>query len=132
MKALTIAQPYAHLIVHGDARGLKRVENRNWGTPYRGPLLIHAGKSTAWLKSYSPLPADMTFGAIIGKVDLVGCVPTTDDCLHAFETWPWLHYHFHADQTAGFWWILDAPRYFAEPVPYRGLLGLFDVPDELI
>lgn len=29
--------------------GEKRVENREWPTSYRGPLLIHAGKSREWL-----------------------------------------------------------------------------------
>lgn len=45
MKALTICQPYAELIARGD----KPIENRTWPTHYRGPLLIHAGKSRAWL-----------------------------------------------------------------------------------
>jgi hypothetical protein len=38
MKILTIRQPYAQLIVTGQ----KPIENRTWGTRYRGPLLIHA------------------------------------------------------------------------------------------
>src|SRR6516165_9385512 len=38
MKALSVRQPFAHLIV----TGIKRIENRFWATPYRGPLLIHA------------------------------------------------------------------------------------------
>lgn len=40
MKALTIWQPWAWLIVTGT----KPVENRTWATDYRGPMLIHAGK----------------------------------------------------------------------------------------
>ena len=38
MKALSIRQPWAWLIVHGS----KRVENRSRRTHYRGPVLIHA------------------------------------------------------------------------------------------
>ena len=45
MKALTICQPYPHLIMLGE----KPVENRTWATSYRGPLAIHAGKSRQWL-----------------------------------------------------------------------------------
>ncbi len=41
MRALTIRQPWAWAITCG----LKRVENRTWSTNYRGPLLIHAGKT---------------------------------------------------------------------------------------
>jgi hypothetical protein len=40
MKALSIRQPWAWLIVNG----YKDIENRDWDTKYRGFLLIHAGK----------------------------------------------------------------------------------------
>ena len=43
MKALSIRQPWAWLIVCGH----KPLENRSWPTPYRGPLLIHAAKGMA-------------------------------------------------------------------------------------
>jgi hypothetical protein len=39
MRALTIRQPWAQLIVDGH----KDIENRSWSTKWRGPLLIHAG-----------------------------------------------------------------------------------------
>lgn len=38
MKALSIRQPWAWLIVNG----YKDIENRSWRTNYRGPVLIHA------------------------------------------------------------------------------------------
>jgi len=41
-RALTIRQPWASLI----ALGVKTIETRGWSTAYRGPLVIHAGKST--------------------------------------------------------------------------------------
>ncbi len=41
MKAISIKQPWAWLIVNR----YKPVENRRWKTSYRGPILIHAGKS---------------------------------------------------------------------------------------
>jgi len=41
MKALSVRQPWAWLIAHG----LKPVENREWETHYRGPVLIHASKT---------------------------------------------------------------------------------------
>ena len=46
MKALTVCQPYASLIVGWPGiaiEDIKQIENRNWKTSYRGPLLIHAG-----------------------------------------------------------------------------------------
>jgi hypothetical protein len=39
MKALSIRQPWAWLIVHG----VKDVENRTWRTNFRGRFLVHAG-----------------------------------------------------------------------------------------
>ena len=39
MKALSIRQPWAHRIL----REGKDIENRDWPTRYRGPVLIHAG-----------------------------------------------------------------------------------------
>ncbi|MFA7254088.1 MAG: hypothetical protein WC107_06075, partial [Patescibacteria group bacterium] len=60
MKALTVCQPYASLIVGWpgiDPDDVKRVENRTWPTSYHGPLLIHAGKSRLWLSSWDgPVP----------------------------------------------------------------------------
>lgn len=38
MKALTLYQPWASLI----AIGAKKIETRNWQTPYRGPVVITA------------------------------------------------------------------------------------------
>lgn len=40
MKAITIWQPWADLII----RGYKHFETRGWATPYTGPLAIHAAK----------------------------------------------------------------------------------------
>lgn len=40
MKALSIRQPWAWLIVNG----FKDIENRSWDTKYRGLVLIHASK----------------------------------------------------------------------------------------
>ena len=40
MKALTLTQPWAWLVVHGG----KDIENRTWNTKHRGAFLIHAAK----------------------------------------------------------------------------------------
>jgi len=39
-KALSFKQPFAWLI----ANGYLLVDDRTWGTQYRGPVLIHASK----------------------------------------------------------------------------------------
>lgn len=119
MKCLTVCQPWPWGIIHGP----KRIENRSWPTSYRGPLAIHAGKSKAWLQDSLPdgtrVPLqEMEFGKIIGVVDLVGCVPIEQVADDPFAYGPWC-------------WILQNPRALAVPIPYKGQLGLFEVPDAL-
>jgi hypothetical protein len=122
MKALTVCQPYAELI----ARGEKVIENRTWPTSYRGPLLIHAGQSRAWLDlndhpkaNYGIDITTIPFGAAVALVDLV-------DCRRVADLPPSLIDHEHAH---GPWcWVLANVRRLPEPVPMRGAQGLW-VPD---
>ena len=136
MKALTICQPYASLIIgwHGMPEEIrKRVENRSWIMSYRGPLLIHAGKSRAWLDSWcGRVPSDMPFGAIIGRVDVVGCVAKERLGFRSGvrERYPWIVDHIHAEGP--YCIIVENPVRFAEPIPYRGQQGVFDVPDDIV
>jgi len=67
MRAVTIRQPWAELIVRGE----KDVENRSWRTRHRGPLLIHAGAQTH-RKSFAKhgVPDDADRSAIIGIVEV--------------------------------------------------------------
>lgn len=74
MKALTIYQPWAHLIMfHG-----KDIENRKWRTNLRGRIYVHAGKvvdEKAMVKYKRLLGSDdLIRGAIIGSVEIVDCV----------------------------------------------------------
>jgi hypothetical protein len=145
MKALTICQPYAHLIVTPQAElpgdeVQKRVENRRWRCNHRGPLLIHAGMSRKWVE-----PADerykMTFGAILGVCDIVACLTYVDitdrfglvgkrAMANQNQRWPWLETHPH---VVGPWcFVLDNIRRFREPIPYKGQQGLFNIPEDVI
>jgi len=83
MRTLSIRQPWAWLIVHGH----KDVENRDWTTGYRGPLLIHASK-TLVKRDYVqvaqqvlddfglvvPALEVVERGGIVGVAELVDCV----------------------------------------------------------
>ena len=109
MKAITICQPYAWLISlpTSDPRH-KRVENRTWYTAYRGPILIHAGKSRDWLDTWEDITdeerARLVYGAIVAKANLVACL----DLPHVQYPRPgfaWVRRHQH---TEGPWcWILE-------------------------
>lgn len=66
MKALSLKQPYAELILQGK----KKIELRTWNTKFRGEFLIHASKildKEAMQKfGFKELPT----GAIVGKTTL--------------------------------------------------------------
>ena len=125
MKALSIRQPWAWLIVNGH----KPVENRTWETLRRGPILIHAGQTmtradhdacmlflasdrrTADVIDLLPHRDAFERGGIVGQADLVAC-------LRAHES-PYL--------CGPFGFVLANPR----PLPFsplKGALGLFNVP----
>lgn len=115
MKALSIMQPWAWLIVAGH----KDIENRSWPTSFRGPVLIHAGKrmdpdfddAQDWLCPDIERPCDFDTGGIVGEAEIVGCV--TDSA----SRWFYGPYGF----------IIRNAR----PLPFRpcrGMLGFF-VPD---
>lgn len=109
MKALSVQQPWADLIIRG-----KDVENRTWSTNYRGPLLIHAGATLRngpiIKKAYGP-DHEWELGGIVGIVDLV-------DCVKGHES-PWA-------QPNAWHWVVKNPRRVPF-VPMKGTLGLFEV-----
>jgi hypothetical protein len=126
MKALTVCQPYAELIVSGA----KPIENRSWPTRYRGELAIHAGKSRDWLEAddLREFP-DMAFGAIVGVARLVGSPE-----LSRVSDWrpEWLHLAGHEHANGPFCWILESIERLARPVPCRGAQGLWTLgPDDV-
>ncbi len=81
MRALSLTQPWAWLVVHGG----KDIENRTWNTRFRGRFLIHAAKGMtsdqhddAILFALDvdptivvPSPRDLERGGIVGVADLV-------------------------------------------------------------
>ncbi len=122
VKALTICQPYAHLIAVGE----KPIENRSWPTQYRGQLLIHAGKSKSWME-----PGDderyqgMVFGALVGRVELVACLSAQYPADP--YNWParWRHLADHEHANGPFCWVLEDFRPLRRPVYCRGAQGLW-------
>jgi hypothetical protein len=80
-------------------------------------------------ESYNISVAEMDFGAIVGVVQVRGCIHKDpryriSDPL-VLEAWPWLHNHEHAEGPVC--WILEDAFRFTTPIPYRGQQGLFDV-----
>lgn len=124
MKAISIRQPWAWLIVNGH----KDIENRTWRTHHRGPLLIHAskgmsradyaeGKRVAELASaitgktiQLPAAHELQRGGVVGVASVVDCTDRHPS--------PW----FFGD----FGFVLTD----AKPLPFQpcaGKLGFFEV-----
>ena len=104
MKALTLYQPWATLI----AIGAKKIETRSWGTNYRGPLAIHAGKNREW--EY-----------LINETPFYKALSTHPTVWHMQPPIPW------GDYTIGrYMWKLEHVKILPEPIPAKGFQGLWD------
>lgn len=136
MKVLSVRQPWAWALIHGG----KDVENRSWGTKFQGRLAIHAGRQfdmnrAEWdamsnglygepwhsmARAYNKQPVHV-LGAIIGTVEVFECQPSFA-CDSPWKAGPDPDY---------FCWRVRNPIALPEPIPMRGQLGLWDVPDAL-
>jgi hypothetical protein len=127
MKALTIRQPWAELIVSGK----RLFEIRNWRPDYEGWILVHAGKKLdeEAVRRLNVAVDQLTFGAIIGKVRVDDCIDFSPESWEAlrFQHMEWSDY-----QAGNFGWRLSKATKFDPPIPWGGSLGLFDVPDHVI
>lgn len=123
MRALSIRQPWAWLIVNGH----KDIENREWSTQFRGQVLIHAGKTMA-RRYYEDVCASVALqlgcgsiqippyeqlerGGIVGTARIVDCLARADS--------PWFQGPFGFQVRE------------ARPLPFHacnGALGFFHVP----
>lgn len=118
VKALSIRQPWAWLIVYGH----KDVENRDWRYPckYRGPILVHAGQrfdmdGYEWVQERFPqinMPRPYAFetGGIVGRTEIIDCTTSIAS--------PWFFGKY------GLVLQNSAPLQFT---PLKGQLGLFNV-----
>ena len=124
MKALSLKQPWADLIVSG----VKPVENRKWKSFYRGHLLIHASKTwdkegAQWicenfpgLKGFVNLRTHLLQGYLIGSVEMVDCVEKYS------SRWFFGPYGF----------VFKKPKFWEHAISYKRQLGIFEVPDSVI
>jgi hypothetical protein len=134
IRCLTVQQPYAHLLMSG----VKRVENRTWGTHYRGPLVIHAGSGTQYLKAYEASGGRVSrvgtlLGHALGIIWLETCLKVDQTFLGAGrrrwtlpDGYQWLRRHPHAEGPV--LWVMGRRVPFTNPVKMKGQQGLFTFP----
>jgi len=134
MKAITLWQPWASLIVQGD----KLIETRGYNTNVRGRVAIHAARSDhSGILLHIPMRELLFFqeagvtgakepprGAIVGTVEIVDSLP--------IEKLKGTKYDTPKERAFGDWspgrfgWILRNPVLFEKPVPARGAQGFWN------
>jgi activating signal cointegrator 1 len=138
MKCLSLTQPWASLVV----LGAKHLETRSWQTAHRGPLAIHASRAfppaSRALVRTAPFRAilaaagihdwrELPTGLVIGTVEIVSCTRVEE----LIDVSP--REHDFGDYRPGRWaWALARPQRLAVPFAWRGNLGLFDVPEDML
>lgn len=151
MKCISVWQPYATLI----AIGAKCFETRGWSTPYRGPIAIHAAKSTESLENLAdhlkmarwtggPIAADTYPAYVLAAIRAHYTQPFTIRdfplgkvlCIcELIECWPTakLTTQLSRQERAfgdfgpdRFGWELKVVELFDQPIAVKGNQGIWD------
>lgn len=122
MKALTLTQPWATLVISGR----KRVETRGWSTAIRDRIAIHAAKNMPWWAIDAAIEFGLDAhrlprGAVLGTVVIADVLPTEEirDALSDQE----LAYGDYGPRRYA--WLLEEPHRLETPVPAVGALGFW-------
>jgi len=139
MKALSIRQPWAWLIIRPDVTDpperaalyksgqIKDVENRDWPTHFRGPVLIHASKGMTRDEYGYCLRLSESLGVKLPPMDelerggIVGMATITDCVIHSNSPWFFGRHGF-----------LMRDAKVLPFTPFTGALGFFNVPESAL
>ncbi|MBU2612446.1 MAG: ASCH domain-containing protein [Nanoarchaeota archaeon] len=117
MKALSLKQPFAELIVSGK----KTIELRKWRTNFRGKFLVHASKipdKKAMKKfGFDKLP----LGMIVGESELVEVKKYNNESEHKKDK----NKHL-ADSSWGKYGFILKNSKRVKPIPMKGKLNFWE------
>jgi hypothetical protein len=123
VRILSIRQPWVWAIVAGH----KRVENRTWSTPYRGPVLLHASlridqEGAGWMQGGMGLkvPPELPVGGVVGLCNLVDVIEGEKGRRYG----PWF--------CGPYGWVLKDPIALPRPIGLPGRLRLWKAPPEVV
>jgi hypothetical protein len=143
-----MTQPWATLVAIRE----NSIETRSWGTRYRGPLAIHAAKGfprdarelttlspyrQALARHGYPDVAALPLGAVIAVAALDDVMRFDRKSLSEVRSrartgeLPPHEADFGDFSPGRYGWILKEVRPLSEPIPARGMLGLWELPREL-
>lgn len=162
MRALSLWQPWSSAVALGAKRIETRHWSTKYRGPlaihaakriHKGEL-IDFGNDFSWVgalagcgikyRSGAGLAELLPFGAIVAVADLVACLPTealeTDDIGLDEVRYPdpiespfgWTERQMGNFGPQRYGWLFENVRALPKPVPFRGLQGLFNVPDEVL
>ena len=123
MKALTIKQPWATLIIEG----YKKYEFRSWKTNYRGKILIHAGLSLEKnnSKKFENYNLKYSKGEIIGEAELVDCILVDEKFNQELLNINPILYG-QSNHNMVYAWKLENVKKYETKIPIKGKLGLWN------
>jgi hypothetical protein len=137
MQALTIREPWASLIVSTN----KKFETRDWKRNYRGLLAIHSGKQSVPVEDY-PLgleeildDLEITQNDLNNNKQKIIAIATLKE-IHLM-TDKFINEQTELERLTGFWepglyaWELTDIKPITQPIPARGMPGLWTVPDDI-
>jgi hypothetical protein len=118
MKALSLKQPFAELVLSGR----KKIELRKWNTNFRGEFLIHGSKipdiSAMKKFGFKELPC----GFVLGKAELIGVKHYKSDEEHKADR----DKHLADSAWGDYGFILKNSVRFEKPIPALGKLGFWE------
>ena len=117
MKALSLKQPFAELVVSGR----KTIEIRKWNTKFRGEFYIHAS-----MQEYKNAMEKFGFnslekGAIIGKATLVEVKKYENDDEFVKDK----NKHLATKDYGKYGFLLENPQRI-NPIKFKGKLGFWE------
>jgi hypothetical protein len=125
IKALTLHQPWASLVGK-----FKNYETRGKATNYRGKIAIHAAVRQEMTDYQVNELADLLvgenipFGVVVAIADLTDCIKMTEE---------FINQQSETELRCGLWevgryaWKLENVQFLPEPMPARGMPGLWDI-----
>ncbi|TDO68759.1 hypothetical protein EV143_12021 [Flavobacterium chryseum] len=145
MKALSVKQPWAHLIctprLDNPLLGIKDIENRTWRTNFRGRIYIHASAKIVDVEFSTGQTADLylnniwypgvgfskemkVVSAIIGEVEIIDCV----------QNHPSIWAEKAAPGEKPIWkWVLANPILYEKPIlNVKGKLSFWEPEIEIV
>jgi len=130
MKGLSLKQPFADLLAHGE----KTIELRKWNTSFRGEFLIHASKNID-TDACERLDMDinkLTIGSIIGSAYLYDVKEYNNE--QEFIKDKLKHFSIITRFLEGykFGFLVKNAKRLRRTIPYPGKLNFFEVDNAIL